>query len=107
VRAYDHQFGIDAEELAVVPMSEINHEEARRDAALRQPNSILSGPYLDLTERLESAYRALRSILNIAAEPGEKGAMEALNECQRIAEEALPKDNRVLPFKPLKDVQGE
>jgi hypothetical protein len=105
VRAYDHQFGIAKTELVVVPMSEINHEEARRDAALRQPNNILSGPYLDMTEKHERLERALRSILNIAAEPGLLNAMNALKECQRIAADAVEK--KVLPFKSLKDVQGE
>jgi hypothetical protein len=83
----------------------ITHEEARRIAALQQPNHVLSGPYLDLMERYERTERALRAILDIAAEPGLLNAMNALKECQRIAEEALPEEKKIIPFAKLKDVQ--
>jgi hypothetical protein len=85
---------------------EINHEEARRIAALQQPKHVLAQPYLDLSNKLESAYRALREIGQIAAEPGLLNAMGALEEAQRVAAEALPEEKKVLPFKSLKDVQG-
>lgn len=83
---------------------EIDHEEARRIAALRMPKHVLAQPYLDLSERLEAAYRALARIGQIAAEPGEAGAMAAVVEAKRVAAEALPQSAKVLPFAKLKDV---
>lgn len=82
-----------------MPEDPIDHEEARRDAALRQPNNRLSAPYLDLSEKLESAHRALGEIVEIAAEPGEAGAMAALKDAQRIAANALPDDGKVVPLR--------
>lgn len=82
-----------------------DHEEARRTAALRMPNHVLSGPYLDLMQKYEALQKALREIGAIAAEPGEAGAMSALKEAQDIAHAALC-SGRVLPFAKLEDVQG-
>lgn len=85
----------------------IDHEDARRTAALRMPKHQLSGPYLDLSDKLEAAYKALRSIGDIAAEPGEAGAVEALAEAQRIAADALPQEKKVIPFAKLSDVSDK
>lgn len=87
--------------------NDIDHDEARRIAALQQPNHALSMPYMDAITRLEKAEAALKAIGNIAAASGEAGAMNALKECQRIAAAVLPEEKKVIKFKNIKDVQGQ
>lgn len=62
-----------------MPDDIIDHDEARTIAALRQPKHSLSGPYLDLTDKLRAAQKALREI-------GEAGSLE---EAKKIAAAAL------------------
>jgi hypothetical protein len=45
---------------------EIDHEAARRFAAFTQPKHTLALPYLDLAEKLDAAYLALRAIGDVA-----------------------------------------
>jgi hypothetical protein len=86
---------------------EIDHEDARRFAAFTQPKHTLAMPYLDLAEKLDAAYLALRAIGDVAAEPGEDGAVKALREVQGIAANALPQEKKVLPFEKLDAVQDK
>jgi hypothetical protein len=86
---------------------DIDHEDARRTAALRQPNHVLAQPYLDLAEKLDAAYLALRAIGDVAAEDGEDGSVKALREVQGIAANALPQEKKVLPFTKLDNVSDK
>lgn len=76
---------------------DIDHEDARRTAALRQPNHVLSGPYMDLTHKLEAAHAALHQIRQATS----------IEEAKHIAAAALPADAKVLPFAKLKDVSDK